>query len=44
MVADLKINSKYIIKRNGHCLYSETKLKAPTTKRDFYCSADCLYK
>ena len=35
--------SKFIIKRNGHCLYSEYKIQRLTHKRDFYCASYCLY-
>ena len=35
--------SKFIIKRNIHCLYSEYKLQGLTRKRDTYCSSSCLY-
>ena len=31
--------SKFIIKRNGHCLYSEYQIQ----KRDSYCASYCLY-
>ena len=31
--------SKFIIKRNGHCLYSEYQIQ----KNDSYCSSYCLY-
>ena len=31
--------SKFIIKRNGYCLYSEYQ----TQKRDSYCASYCLY-
>ena len=34
---------KFIIKRKGHCLYSEYKIQGLTSKRDSYCSAYCLY-
>ena len=36
--------SKFIIKRNDHCLYSEYKIQGLTNKRDAYCSSYCLYK
>ena len=35
--------SKFIIKRNGHCLYSEYKIQGLTNKRDSYFAAYCLY-
>ena len=35
--------SKFIIKRYGHCLYSEYKIKGQTNKRDSYCASYCLY-
>ena len=35
--------SKFIIKRNGHCFYSEYKIQGLTSKRDFYCASYCLY-
>ena len=35
--------SKFIIKRNGHCLYSEYKIQGLTSKRDSYCASYCLY-
>ena len=31
--------SKFIIKRNGHCLYSENQI----LKNDSYCASYCLY-
>ena len=31
--------SKFIIKRNGYCLYSENQIQ----KNDSYCSSYCLY-
>ena len=31
--------SKFIIKRNGHCLYSEYQIQ----KNDSYCASYCLY-
>ena len=33
--------SKFIIKRNGCCLYSEYKIQRLTHKRDSYCAAYC---
>ena len=35
--------SKFIIKRNGYCLYSEYKIQGVTSKRDSYCASYCLY-
>ena len=35
--------SRFIIKRNGHCLYSEYKIQGLTNKRDSYCASYCLY-
>ena len=35
--------SKFIIKRNGYCLYSEYKIQGLTSKRDFCCASYCLY-
>ena len=35
--------SKFIIKRNGYCLYSEYKIQGLTRKRDSYCASYCLY-
>ena len=35
--------SKFIIKRNKHCSYSEYKLQGLTNKRDSYCASCCLY-
>ena len=34
---------KFMIKRNGRCLYSEYKIQGLTSKRDSYCASDCLY-
>ena len=34
---------KFIIKRNGYCLYSEYKIQGLTSKRDSYCASYCLY-
>ena len=31
--------SKFIIKRNGHCLYSEYKMEGLTCQRDSYCAS-----
>ena len=35
--------SKFIIKRYGHCLYSEYKIQGLTNKRDCYCASYVLY-
>ena len=35
--------SKFIIKRNSCCLYSEYKIQGLTSKRDSYCASYCLY-
>ena len=35
--------SKFIIKRNGFCLYSEYKIQGLTSKQDSYCASYCLY-
>ena len=35
--------SKFVIKRYGHCLYSEYKIQGLTNKRDSYCASYCLY-
>ena len=35
--------SKFIIKRNRHCLCSEYKIQRPTIKRNSYCARYCLY-
>ena len=35
--------SKFIIKRYGHCLYSEYKIQGLTNKRDSYCGSYVLY-
>ena len=35
--------SKFIIKRNGYCLYSEYKIQGLTSKQDSYCASYCLY-
>ena len=32
-----------IIKRNGHCFYSEYKIQSLTNKRDSFCARYCLY-
>ena len=33
--------SKFFIKRNGHCLYSEYKIQGLTSKKDSYCASFC---
>ena len=35
--------SKFVIKRNSYCLYSEYKIQGLTSKRDSYCASYCLY-
>ena len=35
--------SKFIIKRNGYCLYSEYKIQGLLSKRDSYCASYCLH-
>ena len=35
--------SKFIIKRNGYCLYSEYKIQGLTNKQDSFCNRYCLY-
>ena len=35
--------SKFTIKRNGYCLYSEYKIQGLTSKQDSYCASYCLY-
>ena len=35
--------SKFIIKQNGYCLFSEYKIQGLTNKRDSYCSSYRLY-
>ena len=35
--------SKFIIKRNGFCLFSEYKIQGLTNKRYSYCASYCLY-
>ena len=35
--------SKFIIKRNGYCLYSEYKIQGLTNKQDSFCASFCLY-
>ena len=35
--------SKFIIKRNGPCLYSQYKIQGLTSKRDCFCASYCLY-
>ena len=34
---------KFIIKRNGYCIYSEYKIQGLTSERDSYCASYCLY-
>ena len=35
--------SKFNIKRNGPCLWSDYKIQGLTNKRDSFCAAFCLY-
>ena len=35
--------SRFVIKRNGFCLYSDYKIRGLTCKRDSFCAAYCLY-
>ena len=35
--------SKFIIKRNTHCLYSEYRIQDLTNKRDSQCASYCFY-
>ena len=35
--------SKFVIKRNSYCLFSEYKIQSLTSKRDSYCASYCLY-
>ena len=35
--------SKFIIKRNGYCLYSQYKKYGLTTEKDVCCASYCLY-
>ena len=35
--------SKFFIKQNEYCLYSEYKIQGLTSKRDSYCASYCLY-
>ena len=35
--------SKFIIKRNGYCLYSEYKIQGLKIKQDSFCASYCLY-
>ena len=39
----LKKLSKFVIKQNGHCFYSEYKIQDLTSKEDRYCASYCLY-
>ena len=39
----LKKLSKFIIKRNGNCLYSEYQIQGLTIKKDSYCASYYLY-
>ena len=35
--------SKYIMKRIGHCLYSEYKIQGMTSEKDSCCASFCLH-
>ena len=35
--------SKFMIKRNAYCLYSEYEKQGLTSKRDFFCPSNSLY-
>ena len=35
--------SKFVLKRNGHCFYSEYKIQKPTSKRDSHCARYCCF-
>ena len=35
--------SKFVIKRNEYCLYSEYKIQGLTSQQDSYCASYCLY-
>ena len=35
--------SKFILKRNGYCLYSDYKIEGVTIKKYSYCASFCLY-
>ena len=35
--------SKFILKQNGSCLYSEYKIQSLTKKRDSFCASYCLF-
>ena len=35
---------RFILKRNGHCLYCEYKIQALTSRRDSYFAAYCSYR
>ena len=32
-----------VVKRNGHCLYSENRIQGLKSKRDSFCAVFCLY-
>ena len=34
---------KFVLKRNGHCLYCQFKIQGLTSKRDSFCATYCLY-
>ena len=39
----LKKLSRYIIQRNGYCIYSKNKIQGLTSERDSDCASYCLY-
>ena len=39
-----QILSKIIIKRNGHCSYSDYKIQGLTDKKEYFCASYCLYR
>ena len=41
--APLKKLSKFVIRRSGHCLYSEYKIQGLTSRNESYCASYCLY-
>ena len=34
---------RFIIKRNGHCIFSESKKQGLTNEKDSFCAGNCLY-
>ena len=43
MDVDLLKLSKFVIKRNGQCLYSEYKIQGLKNNRDSFCANFCLH-